>query len=139
MAGSIFKPALIVVDLQEDFCPPVSQPARSGPALEAGAEGHRLAEEIGDHFISRMCRFWGIGTARLVRGELTAAAAQFRELVTEAQAAHDPFGQLAALAQLGYNGYVSVEWEKYWHPEIPDAEIALPQHIAWLKRLPYFS
>jgi sugar phosphate isomerase/epimerase len=47
--------------------------------------------------------------------------------------------QLAALAQLGYNGYVSVEWEKHWHPEIPDAEIALPQHIAWLKQLPYFS
>jgi predicted ATPase/DNA-binding CsgD family transcriptional regulator len=73
-----------------------------GPALEAGAEGHRLAEEIGDHFISRMCRFWGIGTARLVRGELTAAAAQFRELVTEAQAAHDPFGQLAALSHLAH-------------------------------------
>ncbi len=47
--------------------------------------------------------------------------------------------QLAALAQLGYKGYVSVEWEKHWHPEIEDAEIALPQHIAWLKQLPYFA
>jgi predicted ATPase/class 3 adenylate cyclase/DNA-binding CsgD family transcriptional regulator len=71
-------------------------------ALQAGEEGYRVADEIGDQFISRMCRFWGIGTARLMRGELTAAAAQFRELVTEAQAAHDPFGQLAALSHLAH-------------------------------------
>jgi DNA-binding CsgD family transcriptional regulator len=71
-------------------------------ALEAGEEGYRLADEIGDQFISRMCRFWGIGTARLVRAELTTAAAQFGELVTEAQTAHDPFGQLAALSHLAH-------------------------------------
>ncbi len=28
----------------------------------------------------------------------------------------------------GYKGYFSVEWEKYWHPEIEEAEIAFPQH-----------
>ena len=71
-------------------------------ALEAGAEGYRLADEIGDHFISRMCRFWGIGTARWMQAELTAAAAQFSELVTEAEAAHDPFGQVAALSHLAH-------------------------------------
>jgi DNA-binding CsgD family transcriptional regulator len=69
-------------------------------ALEAGAEGYQLADEIGDHFISRICRFWGIGTALWMQAELTAAAAQFRELVTEAEAAHDPFGQVAALSHL---------------------------------------
>jgi len=42
-------------------------------------------------------------------------------------------GQLAALREAGYTGYVSVEWEKKWHPEIADPEIALPQHIAWLR------
>jgi fatty-acyl-CoA synthase len=41
--------------------------------------------------------------------------------------------QLKVLEQYGYNGYVSVEWEKKWHPEIAEPEIALPQHIAWLK------
>ncbi|HEY4387194.1 MAG TPA: sugar phosphate isomerase/epimerase family protein [Ktedonobacteraceae bacterium] len=46
--------------------------------------------------------------------------------------------QLAALVELGYTGYVSIEWEKRWHPEIAEPEIALPQHIAWLKQLPYF-
>jgi sugar phosphate isomerase/epimerase len=42
-------------------------------------------------------------------------------------------GQLAALRRAGYNGYVAVEWEKKWHPEIEDPEVALPQHIAWLR------
>jgi len=42
---------------------------------------------------------------------------------------------LRALARRGYAGWVSVEWEKKWHPEIPDPEIALPQHIAWLRGL----
>jgi hypothetical protein len=65
-------------------------------ALEAGFEGSRLVADIGDPFVARMCRFWGIGTAQLMRGEFTAAAAQFRELLAEAEAAHDPFGQLAA-------------------------------------------
>ena len=71
-------------------------------ALEAGFEGSRLAADIGDPFVARMCRFWGIGTAQLMQGEFTAAAAQFRELLAEAEAAHDPFGQLAAQSHLGH-------------------------------------
>jgi len=43
--------------------------------------------------------------------------------------------QLVRLQQHGYRGYVSVEWEKRWHLELSDPEIALPEHIAWLKRL----
>ena len=71
-------------------------------ALEAGFEGRRLATDIGDPFVARMCRFWGIGTAQMMQGQLTAAAAQFRQLVAEAEEAHDPFGQLAALSHLGH-------------------------------------
>jgi fatty-acyl-CoA synthase len=33
----------------------------------------------------------------------------------------------------GYDGFVSVEWEKKWHPEIPDPEVAFPQHVAILR------
>ena len=40
---------------------------------------------------------------------------------------------LEALRTYGYHGYVSVEWEKKWHPEIAEPEVALPQHIAWLR------
>jgi sugar phosphate isomerase/epimerase len=28
----------------------------------------------------------------------------------------------------GYPGWISVEWEKRWHPEIEEPEVALPQH-----------
>ncbi|MGP7997157.1 MAG: sugar phosphate isomerase/epimerase family protein [Streptosporangiaceae bacterium] len=39
---------------------------------------------------------------------------------------------LALLARAGYPGWISVEWEKRWHPEIEEPEIALPQHLAVL-------
>ena len=38
-----------------------------------------------------------------------------------------------ALAMRGYDGWVSAEWEKKWHPEIEEPEIALPQHRAKLR------
>ena len=39
----------------------------------------------------------------------------------------------------GYDGWISVEWEKRWHPEIEPPEVALPQHLrlldAWASEL----
>jgi sugar phosphate isomerase/epimerase len=39
----------------------------------------------------------------------------------------------------GYPGWISVEWEKRWHPEIEEPEVALPQHLsvlrAWLAEM----
>jgi sugar phosphate isomerase/epimerase len=44
---------------------------------------------------------------------------------------------LALLTTCGYPGWISVEWEKHWHPEIEEPEVALPQHLellsTWLK------
>ncbi len=40
--------------------------------------------------------------------------------------------QLATLLRIGYRGWISVEWEKKWHPELAPPEIALPQHREWL-------
>lgn len=40
---------------------------------------------------------------------------------------------LAALQATGYQGWLSVEWEKKWHPELAEPEVALPQHIAQLR------
>ena len=34
-----------------------------------------------------------------------------------------------ALRTLKYDGYVSFEWEKYWHPEIEEPEVALPDFV----------
>ena len=35
---------------------------------------------------------------------------------------------LDLLAAGGYQGWISVEWEKRWHPEIAEPQVALPQH-----------
>jgi sugar phosphate isomerase/epimerase len=46
---------------------------------------------------------------------------------------------LGLLAGAGYPGWVSVEWEKRWHPEIEEPEVALPQHQrvlrSWIRDL----
>jgi sugar phosphate isomerase/epimerase len=39
---------------------------------------------------------------------------------------------LSLLSAGGYRGWLSVEWEKRWHPEIAAPEVALPQHLAML-------
>lgn len=35
----------------------------------------------------------------------------------------------------GYDGYISLEWEKKWHPELPEPEIAYPAFMEFLKSL----
>lgn len=42
---------------------------------------------------------------------------------------------LNAISKLNYTGYVSFEWEKYWHPEIEDPEVALPNFINAIRKL----
>ena len=39
-----------------------------------------------------------------------------------------------ALRDLQYDGYVSFEWEKYWHPEIEEPEVALPDFVKAMKK-----
>ena len=68
----------------------------------AAEEGRDLAEAIGDRYVSRQCR-WCLGVAQLFQGDLVGAAAQFGELVAEAQAAHDGILEAASLAYLGAN------------------------------------
>jgi sugar phosphate isomerase/epimerase len=47
---------------------------------------------------------------------------------------------LGLLAAGGYPGWISVEWEKRWHPEIEAPEVALPQHrrmlAQWMEENP---
>jgi predicted ATPase/class 3 adenylate cyclase/DNA-binding CsgD family transcriptional regulator len=69
-------------------------------AEEAGQQGRDLAEAIGDRFMSRRCR-WCLGNVQMWRGDLAAAAAQFAELVAEAEAAHDVFNKAQSLAFQG--------------------------------------
>jgi len=41
---------------------------------------------------------------------------------------------LADLRTRGYDGWVSFEWEKRWHPEIESPEEALPHFVTWASR-----
>ena len=42
---------------------------------------------------------------------------------------------LEALEKLNYDGYISFEWEKYWHPEMEEPEVALPDFMRAMKEL----
>lgn len=45
-----------------------------------------------------------------------------------------PAGDIvAALHRFGYAGWIAVEWEKKWHSELAEPEIALPQHATLLR------
>lgn len=47
-----------------------------------------------------------------------------------------PHGEiLELLKRRHYDGYLSLEWEKRWHAEIPEPEVAFPQYIKYMKRL----
>ena len=47
-----------------------------------------------------------------------------------------PLRELAAeLHKLGYRGYLCLEWEKAWMPELADPEVAFPHAARYLSRL----
>ena len=42
---------------------------------------------------------------------------------------------VAVLAKGGYRGYYGFEWEKAWHPEIEEPEVAFPHYAELMRRL----
>jgi len=40
---------------------------------------------------------------------------------------------LSTLQRRGYDGWICVEWEKMWHPEIEEREVAFPQHLKLMR------
>jgi sugar phosphate isomerase/epimerase len=45
-----------------------------------------------------------------------------------------PFDAMfAALDRVRYQGFLSFEWEKQWHPELAPPEVALPHFMRWWK------
>ncbi len=42
---------------------------------------------------------------------------------------------VSLLAEGGYQGDLTLEWEKKWHPELADAEVALPAYARFLRKL----
>jgi sugar phosphate isomerase/epimerase len=39
------------------------------------------------------------------------------------------------LIREGYQGYFALEWEKKWHPELENPEIAFPQYVQYMRKL----
>jgi fatty-acyl-CoA synthase len=39
------------------------------------------------------------------------------------------------LREVAYDGWLSLEWEKMWHPELDDADVTLPKASAYLRAL----
>lgn len=44
------------------------------------------------------------------------------------------FEAIDILSKDGYKGYYSFEWEKLWHPEIPEPELALADYVKAMQR-----
>lgn len=42
---------------------------------------------------------------------------------------------IAMLKQAGYDGWLSLEWEKKWHPKLEEPEIALPVYMNYMRDL----
>ncbi len=40
---------------------------------------------------------------------------------------------LQLLKDAGYQGYLTFEWEKAWHPTLPDAHVAFPDYVKKMK------
>jgi fatty-acyl-CoA synthase len=41
----------------------------------------------------------------------------------------------ACLKSNGYDGYLTLEWEKMWAPEIDEPDIAFPAYVQYMRRL----
>jgi sugar phosphate isomerase/epimerase len=55
-------------------------------------------------------------------------------LLGEGELASQVQQAIAFMARRGFDGYVSVDWEKQWHPEIADPEVALPHFARTLRQ-----
>jgi sugar phosphate isomerase/epimerase len=62
--------------------------------------------------------------------KLTAGTANY-VLTGEGEFPFDPM--LAELEAVCYQGFLSFEWEKQWHPELATPEVALPHFANWWK------
>ncbi|MFH5182564.1 sugar phosphate isomerase/epimerase family protein [Paenibacillus sp. TAB 01] len=53
-------------------------------------------------------------------------------LLGEGDVPLNPIFQL--LHSKGYSGYYTLEWEKKWHPQLAEADIAFPQYVRYMRQ-----
>jgi len=106
-------------------------PSRSIGAVWDSHHPHRMGEtpqQIASNFGDRIL----LAQVKDARRSTTQDSGWQLVLLGEGEV--DVRSMLEELVARGYDGWVSVEWEKRWHPEIEEPEVALPQHIAILQR-----
>ena len=68
----------------------------------------------------------------VLRGDALGASGTWKPILTGE--GNFPLSEvITALRHLKYDRFLSFEWEKKWHPEIADAEIALPHFVHWAR------
>ena len=87
---------------------------------------HRLGERPGDVYALLGRRLL---LAQVKDAKRAAGSADAWQLTLLGQGEVPVREMLQLLTAGGYQGWISVEWEKRWHPEIEDPELALPQHL----------
>lgn len=96
--------------------------------LNAYAE---FAEELGEGWrrLAPVVRHVHIKDARRLAGSLPSDP---WEPVLPGTGDFPALALVGLLREQGYAQFISFEWEKRWHPQIPDPEIALPHFIEWM-------
>lgn len=85
--------------------------------------------EAADVTLERLGRYVKHTHLKDSRKTASSDPAKSREYVLTGEGEVPVRDQVRQLVKRGYRGYYSFEWEKMWHPEIPDPEIAIP-HFA---------
>jgi sugar phosphate isomerase/epimerase len=98
-----------------------------GGAVWDSHHPYRMGEQPADVYanLGRRILLAQVKDARRIPG----AQADDWQLVLLGQGEVPVRQMLGLLAADGYRHWISVEWEKRWHPEIEAPEVALPQHL----------
>jgi predicted ATPase/class 3 adenylate cyclase/DNA-binding CsgD family transcriptional regulator len=86
----------------------------------AAEEGRDLADALGDRLDARQCR-WDLGLAQWATGDVAGAVAQLRDVIAEADAAHDWFWR--------FNGLFAQAHALAWHGDVSAARAAANEAI----------
>jgi sugar phosphate isomerase/epimerase len=71
-----------------------------------------------------------------IKDSITDASARLGYRYVELGAGEIPVAEaLRILSANGYDGWLTFEWEKIWHPELAEPEIAFPAFIAAMRRM----
>lgn len=100
-------------------------------ALWDPANAFELGETPADGLAVLGARVRHVHVKDLVRAAAGDAGASAWSPALPGRGVFRPERILAALRAAGYDGWISFEWEKRWHPAIEEPEVALPHFIGW--------